>query len=127
MARFYRWLNRRRKTTYGKGRGLLDKHPEVPGQERLINIDGKLLIKMQKKIAKAMAYLSDAAIDATYISRFDKTEPGWIIKESKEIQQLSSKLENQYKCKSPMEIWDEDAKKTTIQISKKTPRSWEKE
>jgi hypothetical protein len=126
MAKGNRWLNRRRKTIYGKKRGLLDNNPDIPGQERLIYIDGKLIRKMQKKIAKAMAYLSDAAVDATYISRFDKTEPGWITREAKEIQKLSSKLEHQYKCKAPMEIWDENSEKTTVQISKKTQRSWDK-
>lgn len=124
MARFSRWVNRRRKTSFGKKKGLLDRNPEVPGQEALVNIDAELVKKMQKKLSKAMCYLSDAAIDATYISRFDKTEPGWITKETKEIQKLSSKLHNQFKSKAPMEIWDEDSEKKTINISKKTPRSW---
>jgi len=126
MTRFYRWLNRRRKTSFGKKRGLLHFNFEIPGQERLMSIDVKLLKKMQKKIAKSMTYLSDAAVDATYISRFDKNEPGWITKEAKEIQKLIAKLNNQFKAKAPMEIWDENIEKTTIQISKKTPRSWNK-
>jgi hypothetical protein len=126
MARFYRWINNRRKTSFGKKKGILNFNPEIPGQEKLINVDAELVKKMQKKLAKAMCYLSDAAIDATYISRFDKTEPGWITKETKEIQRLSSKLNNQFRSKAPMEIWDEDSNKTTLQISKKTTRSWEK-
>lgn len=125
MTRFYRWLNRKRKTSFGNKKGLLSLNPEMPGQERLISIDAKLLKRMRKKMARAMANISDAAVDATYISRFDKEEPGWLTKEAKEIQRLSSKLENQFKAKAPMEIWDENVDSTTVKISKNTKKSWD--
>ena len=87
-------------------------------QERLMKIDAVLMKKIEKKMARAMAYLSDAAVDATYVSRFDEKVPGWITKEAKNVQQLSSKMRSHFKAKAPMEIWDEQTHKITA--TKKT-------
>lgn len=125
IRKMKRWLHRRRKTGFGNKKGLMDKNPEIPNQEALMNIDSRMMKKVRKKLSKSMAYLSDAAIDATYISRFETKEPGWILKETKDIQKLISKLEGHFKSKAPMKIWhDDDEKKSILSLSKKAKKSW---
>jgi len=80
-------------------------------QDQLMEIDQKVAKRMQKKLAHAMACLSDASIDATYIARFDETAAQRITKKAKEVQQLSRDLHNEFKTSAPMEIWNDEEDK----------------
>jgi hypothetical protein len=111
------FFNRKRTTVFGTKKKVLFQGKDQPAQEKIMEIDHKILKRMQKKIARAMANLSDASVDATYIARFDETAAQRLTKKAKEIQQLSRELHNEFKACAPMEIWDDSEEKTS---SKKT-------
>lgn len=103
-------FHRRRSTIYGiKKRLFFCK--DQPSQERIMEIDNKTVKKMQKKMARSMAYLTDAAIDATYIARYDETAAHRLTKKAKEIQQLSRELNNEFRANAPMDIWHDGEEK----------------
>ena len=114
MARLFQ---RKRTTVFGTKKKVLFQNKEQPAQEKIMEIDHKMLKRMQKKIARAMANLSDASVDATYIARFDETAAQRLSKKAKEIQTLSRELNNEFKACAPMEIWEDKEEKTS---SKKT-------
>ena len=107
-ANMARLFQRKRTTVFGTKKKVLFQSKEQPAQEKIMEIDHKMLKRMQKKIARAMANLSDASVDATYIARFNETAAQRLSKKAKEIQTLSRELNNEFKASAPMEVWDDD-------------------
>lgn len=113
------FFHRRRSTIYGIKKRVFFTREEQPAQDKIMEIDRKTARKMQRKMAKAMALLSEASIDATYIARYDETAAQRLSAKAKEVQTLSRELNNEFKANAPMDVWHDGKEE-----KKEEPITW---